>query len=46
MPFNLKNVGATYNRLTIILFHAMMHKKIEVYINDMITISKKEESHV
>jgi len=28
------------------LFHDMMHKKIEVYIDDMIAKSKKEEDHV
>ena len=28
------------------LFHDMMHKKIEVYVNDMIVKYKKRESHV
>ncbi|PKI72162.1 hypothetical protein CRG98_007431 [Punica granatum] len=31
MPFDLKNVGATYQRAMVTLFHDMMHKEIEVY---------------
>jgi hypothetical protein len=28
------------------LFHDMMHKKIEVYVDDMIVKSKTEEDHI
>jgi len=28
------------------LFHEMMHKEIEVYVDDMITKSKTEEEHL
>lgn len=35
MPFGLKNVGATYQRAMVTLFRDMMHKKIEVYVDDM-----------
>lgn len=28
------------------LFHDMMHKEIEVYVDDMIAKSKNEEDHV
>ena len=35
MPFGLKNVGATYQRAMVTLFHDMMHKKIEVYMDDI-----------
>jgi hypothetical protein len=31
MIFGLKNVGATYQRAMVTLFHDMMHKEIEVY---------------
>ncbi|PKI41673.1 hypothetical protein CRG98_037936 [Punica granatum] len=41
MPFGLKNVGATYERAMVTLFHDMMHKEIEVYVDDMIAKSKE-----
>ncbi|PKI79291.1 hypothetical protein CRG98_000305 [Punica granatum] len=46
MPFGLKNVGATYQRAMVTLFHDMMHKEIEVYIDDMIAKSKEGEDHL
>ena len=46
MPFDLKNAGATYQRAMVALFHDMMHKEIEVYVDDMIAKSKKGEDHV
>ena len=46
MPFGLKNVGKAYQRATTTLFHDMMHKEIEVYVDDMIAKSKNEEDHV
>ena len=39
MPFGLKNVRATYQKAMVTLFHDMMHKKIEIYVDDMITKS-------
>jgi hypothetical protein len=46
MPFGLKNAGATYQRAMVTLFHDMIHKEIEVYVDDMIAKSKNEEDHV
>ena len=46
MPFNLKNAGATYQRAMTTLFHDMMHKEIEVYVDDMIAKSRPEVEHV
>ena len=46
MPFGLKNVGATYQRAMTTLFHDMMHKEIEVYVDDMIAKSRTEVEHV
>ena len=46
MSFGLKNAGATYQRAMITLFHDMMHKEIEVYVDDMITKSRTEEEHL
>ena len=37
--FQVKNVGATYQRAMVTLFHDMMHKEIEVYVDDMIAKS-------
>ena len=39
IPFGLKNTGATYQRAMVTLFHDMMHKEIEVYVDDMIAKS-------
>ena len=46
MPFGLKNAGTTYQRAMVTLFHDMMHKEIEVYMDDLIAKSQKDESHV
>ena len=45
MPFGLKNVGATYQRMVTALLHDMMRNKVEVYVNDMIVKSKDRKSH-
>ena len=39
MPFGLKNTSATYQRAMVTLFHGMMHKEIEIYVDDMIAKS-------
>ncbi|KAE8685499.1 BTB/POZ domain-containing protein SETH6 [Hibiscus syriacus] len=46
MSFGLKNAGATYQRAMVTLFHDMMHKEIEVYVDDMIAKSRTEEEHI
>ncbi|KAA3469207.1 RNA-directed DNA polymerase (Reverse transcriptase), Ribonuclease H [Gossypium australe] len=46
MPFRLKNAGATYQRATVTLFHDMINKEIEVYVDDMIAKSQTEKGHV
>lgn len=46
MPFRLKNNGKTYQRATVILFHDMIHKEIEVYLDDIISKSHMEEDHL
>jgi len=46
MSFGLKNVGETYQPTMVALFHDMMHKEIEVYVDDMIAKSKTEEEHL
>ena len=46
MPFGLKNVGATYQCAMVALFHDMIHHEIEVYIDDIIAMSRTEEEHL
>ena len=46
MFFGLKNDGATYQRAIVALFHDMMHKEIEVYVDDIIVKSMTEEEHL
>uniref|UniRef100_A0A2N9HYS4 Reverse transcriptase domain-containing protein n=2 Tax=Fagus sylvatica TaxID=28930 RepID=A0A2N9HYS4_FAGSY len=46
MPFGLKNVGATYQRAMVTLFHDMIHQEIEVYVDDMIAKSHMLEDHM
>ena len=43
MPFGLKNAGATYQRVATTLLHDLMHKEVEVYVDDMIVKSKDSE---
>ena len=45
MPFGLKNAGATYQRAAIALFHDMMHKEVEVYVDDMMVKLETREGH-
>ncbi|RVW29325.1 Gypsy retrotransposon integrase-like protein 1 [Vitis vinifera] len=42
MPFGLKNAGATYQRVATTLFHNMMHRDVEVYVDDMIVKSQNQ----
>ena len=46
MPFGLKNAGATYQRMATTLLHDMIHKEVEVYVDDMIVKSPTRELHV
>ena len=45
MPFGLKNVGATYQRLVTKMFRLLLGKTIEVYIDDMLVKSKECVDH-
>ncbi|XP_027072065.1 uncharacterized protein [Coffea arabica] len=46
MPFGLKNTGATYQRTMTTLFHDMIHKEMEVYVDDIIIKSMRAEDHL
>ena len=45
MPFGLKNVGATYQRLVTKMFRSLLGKTMEVYIDDMLVKSKERSDH-
>lgn len=46
MPFGLKNMGATYQRMATALSHDIMHNEVEVYVDDMVVKSKDREGHI
>ena len=46
MLIQLKNAGATYQRMAIALLHDMMHNEVEVYVDDMIVKSKDRGGHI
>ena len=46
MPFGLKNVRATYQRAMTVIFHDMMHKEIEDYVDDIVVKSKTKGDHL
>ena len=45
MPFGLKNVGATYQRLVTKMFRPLVGRTMEVYIDDMLVKSKQRPDH-
>ena len=45
MPFGLKNVGATYQRLVTKVFRSLLDSTIEAYIDDMLVKSKERFNH-
>lgn len=45
MPFGLKNVGATYQRLITNIFKPLIGDIIKVYIDDMVVKSKTRSEH-
>ncbi|KAL0434466.1 UNVERIFIED_CONTAM: Pro-Pol polyprotein [Sesamum latifolium] len=46
MPFGLKNVGATYQRLVDKIFRPQIGRNFEVYVDDMLVKSKKAEDYI
>ena len=46
MPFGLKNIGATYQRLVNQMFNKQIGRNIEVYVDDMLVKSKEEEDYL
>ena len=46
MSFRLKNAGATYQRIATTLLHDMMHRDVDIYVDDMIVKSRGRSNHL
>nr|KYP43118.1 Retrovirus-related Pol polyprotein from transposon gypsy [Cajanus cajan] len=46
MPFGLKNAGATYQRAMNLIFHDLIGKFFQVYIDDIVIGSKQKDDHL
>ncbi|GKV11259.1 hypothetical protein SLEP1_g22525 [Rubroshorea leprosula] len=46
MPFRLKNAGATYQRAMNAIFHDMISRFMEIYIDDVVVKSMEDEEHL
>ncbi|KAL6222115.1 hypothetical protein ACLB2K_005507 [Fragaria x ananassa] len=46
MPFGLKNARATYQRAMNLIFHDILGKILEVYIDDVVVKSKVKQDHI
>ena len=46
MPFGLKNIGATYQRMITRVFELILGKTMDAYIDDMVVKSKEEPDHI
>ena len=46
MPFGLKNVGSTYQRMITRMFEPHLGKNIEIYVDDMVVKSKVVSEHL
>lgn len=46
MPFGLKNARTTYQRAMTIIFHDLLHKIMEDYVDDLLGKSKTRDEHI
>ena len=46
MPFGLKNVGVTYQRLMNKMFVQQIGRNVQVYMDNMLVKSRREEDHL
>ena len=46
MPFSLKNVGSTYQKMMTRMFEPQLGKSIKVYIDDMVVKGKVVSEHI
>lgn len=45
MPFGLKNIGATYQRIVNKIFKMQIRRNMEVYVDNMIVKTKTTSTH-
>ena len=46
MPFCLKNVGTTYQRLMNKMFAQQIGRNVQIYVDDMLVKSRREDDHL
>ena len=46
MPFELNNVGATYQRLMNKMFAHQLERNVQIYVDDMLVKSVRENDHL
>ena len=46
MPFGLKNTSATYQRLVNKMFMQQIRRNVQVYVDNMMVKSRREEDHL
>ena len=46
MPFGLKNVDATYQRLVNQMFSKQIGRNVKVYVDGMLVKSREEQNHL
>jgi len=46
MPFGIKNIGKIYQRAMVTMLYDLIHKLVEVYIDDILTKSTKKENYL
>jgi len=46
MSFSLKNAGATYQRLMKKMFAHQIERNVQVYVDDMLVKSRREDDHL
>ena len=46
MPFGLKNASTTYQRTMTAIFHYMIHRELEDYVDDIVVKLRRQEDHV
>ena len=46
MSFSLKNTGATYQRLMNKMFAHQIGRNVQIYVDDMLVKSRKEDDHL